>query len=162
MASQRQIDANRLNSKKSTGPKTPEGIEKSSMNAIVHGLRSKKMARLREDSYSFENRLYKRMAIAQVSDDCEEFLVYLSVCQSFCIEHAQRAQDERVSSLIQNYDQNELDEVTRLGKRLFFDPAGPTSLYGIDPYFVPNKKKTSWNGVAVDSNDPALLVSALE
>ena len=59
MATQRQIDANRMNSEKSTGPKTPEGLEKSSLNAIVHGLRSKKIARAREDSYAFENRRHE-------------------------------------------------------------------------------------------------------
>ena len=90
MATQRQIDANRKNSAKSTGPKTREGLERSSMNAIVHALRSKKVALAREDSYAFENRRHKWLAIADACDDREEFLVYLSVCQSFCIEHAQR------------------------------------------------------------------------
>src|SRR5262245_8267033 len=108
MASQRQIDANRANSLKSTGAKTREGRERSSMNALVHGLRSKKIALAREDSYAFENRRHRWLAIADACDDREEFLVYLSVCQSFSIEHAQRAQVERVSSLIENYDQNEL------------------------------------------------------
>jgi hypothetical protein len=162
MTTQRQIDANRKNSAKSTGPKTLEGLERSSMNAMVHGLRSQKVARAREDSYAFESRRHKWLAIADACDDREEFLVNLTVCQAFCIEHAQRAQVERVSSLIENYDQNELDEVHRLGKRLFFDAAGPTPLYGIEPYFQAKKKKTSWNGEAVDSNDPALLVRALE
>ena len=141
MTTQRQIDANRKNSAKSTGPKTPEGLERSSLNAIVHGLRSKKIALAREDSYAFENRRHKWLASADAGDDREEFLVYLSVCQSFCIEHAQRAQVERVSSLIENYDENELDEVYRLGKRLFHDSTGPTTLYGIDPYFRPQKEE---------------------
>jgi hypothetical protein len=162
LASQRQIDANRKNSARSTGPKTPEGLEKSSLNAIVHGLRSKKIVKAREDSYTFENRRLKWMASADASDDREEFLVNLSVCQSFEIEHAQRAQVERVTGLIENYDENELEEVTKLGKRLFFDPAGPTPLYGIVPYFQPKKKKTSWNGEAVDTNDPAVLLRTLE
>ena len=104
----------------------------------------------------------KWMASADAGDDREEFLVYLSVCQSFEIEHAQRAQVERVTSLIENHDENELEEVYRLGKRLFFDPAGPTPLYGIDPYYQPKKKKTSWNGEAVDTNDPAVLLRTLE
>ena len=72
------------------------------------------------------------------------------------------AQVERVSSLIENYDENELDEVYKLGKRLFHDPSGPTPLYGIEPYYQAKRKKTSWNGEAVDSNDPKLLVRALE
>jgi hypothetical protein len=37
MATQKQIDANRANAKKSTGPKTPEGKIIASLNAIKHG-----------------------------------------------------------------------------------------------------------------------------
>jgi hypothetical protein len=38
MPSQKQIEANRNNAQKSTGPKTPEGLLVSSRNAIRHGL----------------------------------------------------------------------------------------------------------------------------
>ena len=38
MASPAQIDANRLNSQKSTGPKTDEGKAASSASALKHGL----------------------------------------------------------------------------------------------------------------------------
>jgi hypothetical protein len=41
MASKRQTAANRLNAKRSTGPQSPEGKDRSSQNAITHGLSAK-------------------------------------------------------------------------------------------------------------------------
>ncbi len=38
MCTEKQASANRLNAQKSTGPKTPEGKEKVSQNAVTHGL----------------------------------------------------------------------------------------------------------------------------
>ena len=40
MTSQKQIEANKLNALKSTGPKTPEGKVIVSKNATTHGLRA--------------------------------------------------------------------------------------------------------------------------
>ena len=39
MSSEKKIKANRLNLKKSTGPKTISGKRRSSLNSIKHGLR---------------------------------------------------------------------------------------------------------------------------
>ena len=43
MSSEKKIKANRLNSKKSTGPKSIAGKKRSSLNSIKHGLTCEKM-----------------------------------------------------------------------------------------------------------------------
>jgi len=98
MTSQSQIAANRRNSLKSTGPNTPEGLAKSSMNALKHGMRAKKQALLRGDSIEFENRLQKWMAIADPDDDMGEFLVHQNVFMSFELARVRRAYLERLTS----------------------------------------------------------------
>ncbi|MGO9914322.1 MAG: hypothetical protein ACLQIB_06345 [Isosphaeraceae bacterium] len=74
MATPAEIAANQLNSRESTGPRTPEGRAKSSMNALKHGNRSRKLALLGEQSCAFEERLRKSMAIGDAQNDVEEYL----------------------------------------------------------------------------------------
>ena len=73
MTSQSQVASNQRNSLNSTGPKTPEGRLKSSMNALKHGRRSKMQALLRDESFAFENRRDRGMASADPHDDMGEF-----------------------------------------------------------------------------------------
>ena len=54
MASAAQIKANRSNAKKSTGPRTPEGKEKASKNAVRHGLLAQQAVIAGEDPEQFE------------------------------------------------------------------------------------------------------------
>ncbi len=131
------------------------------MNALKHGLRSKKVEMMREESYAFENRLRKWSANGDAQTDVDEFLIHRNVCLSFDIERAENARLQRCRSLIENSDEVELTEIHQIGARLFFDPSGPTPLYGNPRTFGP-KKKTSWNGEAVNPNDPAVLVRCLE
>src|SRR5208282_3870808 len=79
MATPAQISANLLNCRKSTGPRSPEGRAKSSMNALKHGNRSRKLAMLREESIAFEERLQKWMAIGDAQNDVEEYLILSDV-----------------------------------------------------------------------------------
>jgi len=53
MTSKKQIEANRRNAKKSTGPKTKEGKAKSSMNALKHGLTSQRVWLNEEEKKDF-------------------------------------------------------------------------------------------------------------
>ena len=55
MASVAQIQANRLNAQKSTGPRTAEGKEQASRNAIKHGLLAREAVIQGEDPEEFES-----------------------------------------------------------------------------------------------------------
>ena len=54
MSSVKQVIANRTNAKHSTGPRTPAGKRKSSLNAIKHGLSAKTIVVGNEDPTQFE------------------------------------------------------------------------------------------------------------
>src|SRR4051812_23525238 len=53
-ASQKQMDANRANAGKSTGPRTPGGKERSKMNAVTHGLTAQSSVLPGEDRSQLE------------------------------------------------------------------------------------------------------------
>jgi hypothetical protein len=162
MSSPAQVAANRINCLKSQGATTPEGQAKSSMNALKHGLRSKKVEMMLEDSYAFENRLNKWLAIGDAQSDVDEYLIFRNVSLSFDVDRAGNARFQRCKSLIENSDEVELTEIHELGARLFFfEPAGPTPLFGNLPTFA-ETKKTSRNREAVNPNDPAVLVRKIE
>ena len=57
MATNAQINANRENAKKSTGPRTPEGKERSSKNALKHGLLAQDSVIPGEDPAEFDRHL---------------------------------------------------------------------------------------------------------
>jgi hypothetical protein len=54
MATKTQLEANRANARRSTGPKTPSGKARSSMNACKHGLTAKEIVIWDEDPAEFE------------------------------------------------------------------------------------------------------------
>ena len=55
MSSLKQIEANRRNALKSTGPTTPEGKERSRCNAVRHGLTAETVIAALEDAEDYES-----------------------------------------------------------------------------------------------------------
>jgi len=75
MATQSQIDANRRNAQKSTGPKTPEGKAKSHRNALRHGLTAKACMLADEDPNDLLDMIAEIGEKFDPQDTDEDFLV---------------------------------------------------------------------------------------
>ena len=75
MATEKQIEANRRNALKSTGPRTPEGRARSSRNALKHGLASEHAVLDTEDRKLFDQLLSSYRADLQPDGPLESDLV---------------------------------------------------------------------------------------
>jgi hypothetical protein len=101
MASEKQIEANRKNSKKSTGPKSDEGKAVTRLNGLEHGLRTRCVDVLPgEDHEEFATRLRKWLYDYKPTSDLERFLVRQGVVTTWKIERADRCEQARLAALI--------------------------------------------------------------
>src|SRR5882672_5928090 len=75
MASDRQTAANRENSQKSTGPKTPEGRAAVRLNGLKHGLSAETIVVMGEDPADFDALYDSLLAEHQPATPTEEILV---------------------------------------------------------------------------------------
>jgi hypothetical protein len=92
MASTAQIDANRRNAQKSTGPKTDKGKAGASQNALRHGLASKQLVVYGETQEDFE-RLFADLRTAYApADAAEEGLVEHIAMAQWRLRRAWRAE----------------------------------------------------------------------
>ncbi|MCX5646318.1 MAG: hypothetical protein NTZ17_16805 [Phycisphaerae bacterium] len=92
MASAAQVLANRLNAQKSTGPRTPEGKEAVSQNAVKHGLLAQQVVIKGEDPGefdSFRDRMREELA---PEGAVEEMLAERTVSLAWRLRRAERLQ----------------------------------------------------------------------
>lgn len=75
MSSQRQIEANRKNAQKSTGPKTPEGRAAVRLNGLKHGFTAEALVVPGEEQADFEALLHSFEADYNPADTTEQALV---------------------------------------------------------------------------------------
>ena len=89
MTSQRKIEANRRNSARSTGPRTPEGKRKVSQNAVKHGLTATTLVVLpHEDAEAYERRLLAWTAELNPKGDLDRYLAERAVKVSWQLDRA--------------------------------------------------------------------------
>src|SRR5436305_2360419 len=121
MSSQRQIEANRLNAKKSTGPTTPEGRAAVSLNSLKYGLYAETLILPSEDPAAFESLLDRLDAEYQPATLTEETFVSQIAMASWRRARIQRMEVAVYKSehkLLIEYDKSyrELDDTGRLAR----------------------------------------------
>jgi hypothetical protein len=99
MATAAQVDANRSNAQKSTGPRTPEGKETASQNALTHGLFAREGVIRGEDGEEFE--VHREMLLEQLNPAgaLEEILAARIVDLSWRLKRAVQDQSEAFAAL---------------------------------------------------------------
>ncbi len=164
--STKRAEANRRNARKSTGPNTPEGKDRSKFNAVKHGLDAKTIVLPGEDAGAFQTRLDAFASDLRPRNDVEQVLVERSATLSWQLQRADRADAARLASIISTAPAEEAlrqaDEAAALGQRLFHDPRGPLPLYPHTLYGLNGQPRVSDSGLADDPDDPARLLLRLE
>ena len=99
MASQRQIEANRRNALKSTGPKTQNGKDKARLNALRHGLSARTVVPVlpHEDPRALAGRIQSWTEDWQPQNEQEAELVCLAARLSWQIDRAERFETAHLS-----------------------------------------------------------------
>ncbi len=95
MASDAQIEANRRNSEKSTGPKTQEGKLRVSQNAVSHGLRAANRLLYDEDAQEFDRLRAEIFADLEVEGPLEEQHAKQIVWNTWRLKRTRRAEAGR-------------------------------------------------------------------
>jgi hypothetical protein len=129
--SQARIDANRRNAKFSSGPTSVLGKERSKMNAFKHGMASRQDTVPGEDPREFAQRLDDWNDTLAPQNPVDKYLVKHAVRASWKVDRATSAQNQRLTSLIENAPGRERELVASRGERLLYDPQGPVALYGV-------------------------------
>jgi hypothetical protein len=133
MATAAQIEANRRNAQRSTGPRTEPGRIRSKFNALDHGCRANILVLPTEDFGEYEKEANAWKLSWQPRNPVEEFLVDRVVNLSWLAKRIDRAQTARLTSRILRGDvdgaDREQETAIELGQQLFRDACGPGALW---------------------------------
>ncbi len=125
-ASPAQIDANRRNARKSTGPKTQAGKDRSRMNALKHGLCSE-VVRVPEDQEMVDSRARAWLHALKPQNAYHAWLLEEVAVLTFrvdrCARIERRARDVHSLKAEGSWDDDRRLEVEAIGRGLAADPA---------------------------------------
>ncbi len=132
MATAAQIEANRLNAQKSTGPKTERGKSRAKLNAITHGMTARTIMPVlpQEDPKELEDRTQQAITALKPRNPLEHDLVCRVVRLSGELDRAERVATAHLAHRVRMAARSgpetvsacELKKVHELGSKLFFRP----------------------------------------
>ena len=105
MASDKQIQANRLNAQKSTGPQSPEGKKRVAQNRIKHGLAGEHVVLANEDPSAFDDLLATLNENWDPHSETEAFLVETLAFNQWRLLRIGRMEHASLSRKIQSHGQ---------------------------------------------------------
>jgi len=100
MATPRQIDANRRNAQKSTGPRTEEGKERARLNGVTHGMTATFDILPGEDAEAYQERLDAFIADLKPRNAFERELVERIVRASWLLDQVERVHVARLTDIV--------------------------------------------------------------
>jgi hypothetical protein len=122
MATEAQILANRLNAQKSTGPRTPQGKEIVSQNAVIHGLTAASDIISTESRTEFE--LFRDQMLDELAPQSpvESILAERVVSLSWRLKRTGRIQNQAIDAM---YKDNTLSPFAKLTQSLLAKYSAP-------------------------------------
>ncbi len=160
-ASQKRINASRLNGSRSKGPTTVAGKLISRKNAETHGFRSRRFLIPGEQDAEVEELIDEMFSSMGPRNSGERSLLLSTVQLSVIFQRTLAAQAARISANIDDADHRLETEAKSLLKRLFHSRQGPSETYGSEQY-LNGGERVSYSPVPDDPEDPDTLVSSLE
>jgi hypothetical protein len=168
MATAAQIDANRRNSRKSTGPRTQAGKDKSRFNALDHGCRANILVLPTEEFGDYEKQCEAWKLSFRPRNPAEECLIEGIVSMGCLTRRIDQAETARLNKRMYYgvfEEQAKVDaQVIELGQKLFRDACGPQGLHLQDQVRAPERDGEFYR-VSDDDNaedHPTRLIHCLE
>ncbi len=118
-------EINRRNARRSTGPKSQAGKERSRFNALKHGCRARLPILPGEDPEAYQERLEAWIDKFQPRDAVETYMVERAVQASWQLDRADRAEVATMVEAAEELALGRAREVLALGETLFRAPARP-------------------------------------
>jgi hypothetical protein len=138
VATEAQVEANRINAQKSTGPRTPEGKAVVAQNAITHGLRARAGVIPGEQEHEFQAHREGLLKQLRPGAPLEEDLADRIVDLSWRLKRAARDQEVAYAALYEKYMESQPQEPDAwpgaLGRMIVEDFCGDAVLERLQRY----------------------------